>query len=99
MSKTTFKDFVKMKINNFCIFLSSSFPDNEMIVNEINSYKNIEVLDFLLYIKENIAPQDFDLDIFVEKKFSVYSPKKLDEEIKNKIIRYLRMFIDLCGEI
>lgn len=98
-TKTSFKDFVKNKINNFCIFLSSAFPENEMIVSEINSYRNVDVIDFLLYVKEHVAVHENDLDKFVYEKFNVYSPRKLDEEIKIKIIRYLRMFIEFSDEI
>lgn len=89
------ESFAKSKIENFCSFLKTKFGKSQKVIDDIETYKNLPVIDFLIYIRENIANEN--VEKYVDRKFSEYLPnEKLDNETHKKLIAYLEMFIDLA---
>jgi hypothetical protein len=89
------KHFSETKRDNFCNYLFEEFSkDAPNILDEIEKYKKVPIMDFLIYIREKSDGQN--LEKYVDEKFCIYFPsKKLTEKVHNKIVKYLEMFIDL----
>lgn len=92
--------FLKEKRNNFSNYILEIFGDSDKVKEDIDMYNYVDNATFLLYVRTNILPCAKDLDKLISEKFESYFNEndkvKINSEQRNKLKRYLNMFIDLC---
>lgn len=91
--------FLSEKLNNFIKFLSDVIKKNEL-VKTLNSLKSYPIQYFVQYVKVSIVPYKNDLDGFITKLCIEYNINIYDfgEEDRNRLKRYLAMFIEVVED-
>jgi hypothetical protein len=92
--------FLSEKLNNFIKFLSDAIKQKNELVKTLNSLKSYPIQYFVQYVKVSIVPYKDDLDGFITKLCIEYNINIYDfgEEEKDKLKRYLTMFIEVVED-